>query len=105
MIFIDTVKPVLNGPFIKRNFVLNGNIFKSRDYHSVPRLNGNLASAEKFSGPLRFRLRQVLLYKLCSRILLEKLIVTQLVNKVQTFIEPEILLPCLQDPSGSYQER
>jgi len=29
---------------------------------SVPRLNGNLALAEKCSGPLRFRLRQVLLY-------------------------------------------
>ena len=29
---------------------------------SVPWLNGNLALAEKFSGPLRFRLRQVLLY-------------------------------------------
>jgi hypothetical protein len=29
-------KPVLNGPFIKRNFVLNGNIFKSCDNHSVP---------------------------------------------------------------------
>jgi hypothetical protein len=31
----DTVKPVLNGPFIKGNFVLNGNIFRSRDYHCV----------------------------------------------------------------------
>jgi len=30
---------------------------------SVPWLNGNLALAEKCSGPLRFRLRQVLLYK------------------------------------------
>ena len=29
---------------------------------SVPWLNGNLALAEKCSGPLRFRLRQVLLY-------------------------------------------
>jgi hypothetical protein len=38
--------------------VLNGNIFRSRDYHSIPRLNGKLASAEKCSGPLRFRLRQ-----------------------------------------------
>jgi hypothetical protein len=57
-----TVKPVLNGPFIKRNFVLNGNIFRSCDYHSIPWLNGNLASAEKRSGPLRFRLRQFLLY-------------------------------------------
>jgi hypothetical protein len=36
--------------------------FRSRDYHSIPRLNGNLASAGKCSGPLRFRLRQVLLY-------------------------------------------
>jgi hypothetical protein len=26
------VKSVLNGPFIKRNFVLNGNIFRSRDF-------------------------------------------------------------------------
>jgi len=34
---------------------------------SVPWLNVNLALAEKCSGPLRFRLRQVLLYKLdCS---------------------------------------
>jgi hypothetical protein len=34
---VNTVKPVrvLNGPFIKRNFVLNGNIFRSRDYHSI----------------------------------------------------------------------
>jgi hypothetical protein len=46
---------------LKRNFILNGNIFRSRDYHSIPWLNGNLASAEKCSGPLRFRLRQVLL--------------------------------------------
>jgi hypothetical protein len=61
--FFYTVKPVLNGPYIKRNFVLNGNIFRSRDYHSIPWLNGNLASAEKCSGPLRFRLRQVLLYQ------------------------------------------
>ena len=30
---------------------------------SVPWLNGNLALAEKCSGPLRFRLRQGLLYK------------------------------------------
>jgi len=29
---------------------------------TVPWLNGNLALAEKCSGPLRFRLRQVLLY-------------------------------------------
>jgi len=29
---------------------------------SVPWLNGNLALAEKCSGPLRFPLRQVLLY-------------------------------------------
>jgi hypothetical protein len=60
--FYYTVKPVLKWPFIKRNFVLNGNIFRSRDYHSIPWLNGNLASAEKCSGPLRFHLRQVLLY-------------------------------------------
>ena len=31
---------------------------------SVPWLNGNLTLAEKCSGPLRFRLRQVLLYYL-----------------------------------------
>jgi hypothetical protein len=31
----DTVKPVLNGPFIKPNFVLKGNIFRSRDYYSI----------------------------------------------------------------------
>jgi hypothetical protein len=58
----NTEKPVLNGPFIKRNFVLNGNIFRSLDYHSIPSLNGNLASAEKCFGLLRFRLRQILLY-------------------------------------------
>jgi hypothetical protein len=52
-----TVKPVLNIPFIKRNFVFNGNIFRSRDYHSIPWLNRKLASAGKCSGPLRFRLR------------------------------------------------
>jgi hypothetical protein len=63
----STVKPVLNGPFIKRNFVLNGNIFRSRDYHSLPWLNGNLASAEKCSGPLRLHLRQVLLYIVSCR--------------------------------------
>jgi hypothetical protein len=45
---LNIVKPVLNGPFIKRNSVLNGNIFRSRDYHSIPWLNGNLASAEMF---------------------------------------------------------
>jgi hypothetical protein len=61
-LYLNTVKPVLNGPFIKRNFVLNGNIFRSRDYRSIAWLNGNLASVEKYSGPLRFRLRQVLLY-------------------------------------------
>jgi hypothetical protein len=59
---IITVKHVLKGPFTKRNFVLNGNIFRSHDYHSIPWLNGNLASAEKCSRPLRFRSRQVLLY-------------------------------------------
>jgi hypothetical protein len=32
----NTAKPVLNGPLIKGNFVLNGNIFRSRDYHSIP---------------------------------------------------------------------
>jgi hypothetical protein len=32
----NTVKPVLNGPFIKQNFVSNGNIFRSHDYHSIP---------------------------------------------------------------------
>jgi hypothetical protein len=32
----NTVKPVLNGPFIERNFVLNENIFKSHDYRSIP---------------------------------------------------------------------
>jgi hypothetical protein len=41
---------------------LKRNIFRFRDYHNIPWLNGNLASAEKCSGPLRFRLRQVLLY-------------------------------------------
>jgi hypothetical protein len=30
-----TVKPVLNRPFIKRNFVLNGNVFRPRDYRSI----------------------------------------------------------------------
>jgi hypothetical protein len=32
----NTVKPVIKGHFIKRNFVLNGNILRSRGYHSVP---------------------------------------------------------------------
>jgi poly(A) polymerase Pap1 len=32
----NTVKPVLNGPFIKWNFDLNGNIFRSCDYYSIP---------------------------------------------------------------------
>jgi hypothetical protein len=63
------VKPVLTVPFIKWNFVLNGNIFRSHDYHSIPCLNGNLASEEKCSGPLRFRLRQVLLYLRQTKIL------------------------------------
>jgi hypothetical protein len=36
IVVVITVKPVLNGPFIKRNFVLDGNIFSSRDYHSIP---------------------------------------------------------------------
>jgi hypothetical protein len=67
VIWLDqyTVKPALNGPFIKRKSVLNGNVFRSLDwlnYYSIPWLNGNLVSAEKFSGPLRFRLRRVLLY-------------------------------------------
>jgi hypothetical protein len=31
-----TVKHVLNGPFIKRNSLLNRNIFKGRDYRSIP---------------------------------------------------------------------
>jgi len=35
---------------------------------SVPWLNGNLALVEKYSGPLRFRLRQVLLYLLAAEI-------------------------------------
>jgi hypothetical protein len=60
--YIHTVKSVLNGSFNKRNFVLNRNVFRSRHYQSVPWLNGNLASAKKCSGPLRYRLRQVLLY-------------------------------------------
>jgi len=34
---------------------------------SVPWLTGNLALAEKYSGPLRFRLRQVLLYNFSSK--------------------------------------
>jgi hypothetical protein len=34
--YVYTAKPVLNGPFIKRNIVLNGNIFRSRDRHSIP---------------------------------------------------------------------
>jgi hypothetical protein len=34
----------------------------SHDYHSIPRLNEKLNSAEKCSGSLGFRLRQVLLY-------------------------------------------
>jgi hypothetical protein len=42
----NTVKPALNGPFIKRKFVLNENIFRPRDFGSqkdvkYPGLNGN----------------------------------------------------------------
>jgi hypothetical protein len=48
---LNTVNPVLNGTFIKRNFVLHENIFRSLDYHSIAGLNENLASAEKYSGP------------------------------------------------------
>jgi hypothetical protein len=62
-LFLYTVKPVLSGPFIKRFFFLNWHILRSHDYDSIPWINGNLASAEKCSGPLRFRLRQVLLYR------------------------------------------
>jgi hypothetical protein len=45
-VFGNTVKPALNGPFIKRKFVLNGNIFRSRDFGAekdvkYPGLNGN----------------------------------------------------------------
>jgi len=43
-------------------FAYPGSIFYT--VCSVPWLNGNLALAEKCSGPLRFRLRQVLLYKI-----------------------------------------
>jgi hypothetical protein len=32
------------------------------NYYIIPWLNENLASAEKYSGPLRFRWGQVLLY-------------------------------------------
>jgi hypothetical protein len=49
-----TEKPVFNGPFIKRNFVLNWNIFKSRHYHIIPWLNGNLVSEEKILWTLDF---------------------------------------------------
>jgi hypothetical protein len=53
IILVDTVRPVLDGPYIKRSFVLNGNIFRSRDYHSITSLNGNLASAEKMFWTLQ----------------------------------------------------
>jgi hypothetical protein len=36
----NTVKPVLNEPFIKGNFGLKRNIFRFHDYHSIPCLNG-----------------------------------------------------------------
>jgi hypothetical protein len=62
MHFDNTVKLVIYGPFIKGFFVLIGNIFRSRDYHSITWWNGNLASAERCPAPLRFRLRQVSLY-------------------------------------------
>jgi hypothetical protein len=68
----EIIQSVLNGPFIKRNFVLIGNIYRSRDYHSIPWLNVSLASAEKCSGPLRFRLRQVSLYLLLHANSLQK---------------------------------
>jgi hypothetical protein len=33
---VNTVKLILNALFIKRNFALNGNIFRSREYHNIP---------------------------------------------------------------------
>jgi len=45
---------------------------------SVPWLNGNLALAEKCSGPLRFRLRQVLLYKQSWYTISDKVIASDL---------------------------
>ena len=41
---------------------------------SVPWLNGNLALAGKCSGPLRFRLRQVLLYNVCCLVVVVLLV-------------------------------
>jgi hypothetical protein len=58
----NTVKPILNVLFIKRNSVLNGNICRPRDYHSISWLNGNLASAEKCSGLLGFRFKTGFIY-------------------------------------------
>jgi hypothetical protein len=59
---ISTVKPVLNGPFSKRNFALNGHIFRSRDYNSIPWLNGNVASAEEMFWTLEILFKTGLLY-------------------------------------------
>ena len=52
--FLNTVKPALNGPFIKTEFVLNGNIFMSRDIGAetnvkYPGLNGNCLTRKRKS--------------------------------------------------------
>jgi hypothetical protein len=50
--FTHTVKPALNGPFIKRKFALTGNIFRSRDFGAekdvkYPGLNGNCLTQKR----------------------------------------------------------
>jgi hypothetical protein len=39
-------KPALNGPFIKWKYVLNGNIFSSRDFRAEKDVKRKLSNAE-----------------------------------------------------------
>jgi hypothetical protein len=53
-IYVNTVNPALNGPFIKRKFVLNGNIFRSCDFGAkkdvkYPGLKGNCLMGKRKS--------------------------------------------------------
>jgi len=60
---------------------------------SVPWLDGNLALAEKCCGPLRFRLRQVLLYVL---ILSYFLSVLATLNNITVFVMEFVTIMSLE---------
>jgi hypothetical protein len=52
--FGNIVRPALNGPFIERKFVLNGNTFRSRDFRTEKNvkylgLNGNSLTRKRKS--------------------------------------------------------